>query len=126
MKKKKPIATALVGVASVLVLSGCAAQPIDDWSEPSDQDRYEESLEIQQEQEADGWSKYADSGPEWDAEEPSYGDDFESRCDYDPTFNYDWHDDMVCDGQRLYLLTGDDYVEYWELEQAAREWIAYH
>ena len=63
--------------------------------------------------------------PNWEEEEQySSGDDFEDRCEYDPTYNHDWHDDMVCDGERLYLLPDDDFVERGELEQAAREWIA--
>lgn len=56
----------------------------------------------------------------------SSDDEFEDRCEYDPTINNDWHDDMVCDGQRLYLRPNDDFVDQQELEQAARKWIAKH
>ena len=68
--------------------------------------------------ECDGFETYRE-------EEPQYsGDDFEDRCEYDPTYNNDWHDDMVCDGERLYLLPDDNFVDQAELEQAARKWIA--
>lgn len=45
-----------------------------------------------------------------------------SKCLYDPTYNNDWHDDMLCGGVRPYLLPDDDYVTRDELEAAARRW----
>lgn len=45
------------------------------------------------------------------------------RCQYMPTMNYDWHDDMVCDGRRLYLREWDDHVTESELWESAAKWI---
>lgn len=45
-------------------------------------------------------------------------------CVYDPTMNYDWHDDMVCGGVRQYFLPDQEYVTRDDLEWAAREWEA--
>lgn len=44
-------------------------------------------------------------------------------CYYDPTYNDDWHDDVLCadglDVQRPYLLEGDDFVTEDEIMAAA-------
>jgi len=47
-------------------------------------------------------------------------------CDYAPTMNYDWHDDVLCtngtDQERPYLLSDDSYVTQGELMNAATEY----
>lgn len=45
-------------------------------------------------------------------------------CVWDPTMNYDWHDDYVCGGVRQYFLPNDNYVEQWEIDAEAQEWEA--
>jgi hypothetical protein len=49
-------------------------------------------------------------------------------CSYDPTYNRDWHDDVVCndgaESQRPYLLEDDSFVTEDEIRQAASEYEA--
>ena len=49
-------------------------------------------------------------------------------CAYDPTYNDDWHDDVLCANglelDRPYLLEGDDFVTEDEIIAAAREYEA--
>jgi hypothetical protein len=44
-------------------------------------------------------------------------------CGYSPTYNDDWHDDVLCtngvDQERPYLLQGDSFVEEHEIMDAA-------
>lgn len=47
-----------------------------------------------------------------------------SECVYAPTYNNDWHDDMLCGDVRPYLLPNDDFVTRDELEAAARRWAS--
>lgn len=55
------------------------------------------------------------------APEPTYW-----TCSYDPTMNYDWHDDVLCndgvDSHRPYLLEWDSFVTEDELMAAALEY----
>ena len=48
------------------------------------------------------------------------------RCEYEPTFNEDWHDDAVCSNgveqQRPYLRKWDSFVTEAELMDSAREY----
>lgn len=50
------------------------------------------------------------------------------ECFYDPTYNYDWHDDVLCTNGMEYdrpiLIPWDDYVEYDEIMEAAMEYEA--
>ncbi len=46
-----------------------------------------------------------------------------SECVYDPTYNNDWHDDMLCGDVRPYLLPNDEYITRDEIEAAARRWV---
>lgn len=50
------------------------------------------------------------------------------ECFYDPTYNYDWHDDVLCTNgleyDRPILIPWDDYVEYEEIMEAAMEYEA--
>ncbi|MCR2813047.1 hypothetical protein [Microbacterium sp. zg.Y1084] len=47
-------------------------------------------------------------------------------CFLDPTFNEDWHDDVVCtngsERHRPHLREWDSFVEEWELLQSAEEY----
>ena len=49
-------------------------------------------------------------------------------CVYDETYNYDWHDDVLCsngtDVQRPYLREWDDFIEEGEIMESAREYEA--
>lgn len=49
-------------------------------------------------------------------------------CYYDETFNYDWHDDVICsdgyESHRPYLLDWLDYVTYDDIMVAAAEYEA--
>lgn len=45
-----------------------------------------------------------------------------STCVYEPTYNNNWHDDMLCGGVRPHLLPNDDYITRDEIEEAARRW----
>ncbi|WP_374947650.1 hypothetical protein [Agreia sp.] len=68
------------------------------------------------------------------AEEPGYvPDDSEIpqpeiiwSCDYSPTMNEDWHDDVLCirggDQDRPYLREGDDFITEDEIMESAREY----
>ena len=49
-----------------------------------------------------------------------------STCVYDPTFNDNWHDDMLCGGIRPNLLPDDAYITRDEIEAAARTWELGH
>lgn len=55
---------------------------------------------------------------------PTGGSDW--SCFYQPTMNYDWHDDVVCsntrDQQRPYLREWDDYITQVEIMESAREY----
>lgn len=66
-------------------------------------------------------AEYDDSGPEPGAQGAW-------TCSYDPTMNYDWHDDALCSNGvervRPYLLADDSFVEYDELMQAAADYAA--
>ena len=42
------------------------------------------------------------------------------------TKNWDWHDDYVCGGVRQYFLPDDDFIEPWEIDEAAAEWEYMH
>ena len=48
------------------------------------------------------------------------------RCWYQPTFNGDWHDDVVCgngaDEHRPYLREWDNYITQDEIMESAREY----
>ena len=48
------------------------------------------------------------------------------RCHYSPTYNYDWHDDVVCSNgveqHRPYLREWDDFVTEDEIMQSAYEY----
>jgi hypothetical protein len=44
------------------------------------------------------------------------------ECVYDPTYNDNWHDDMLCGDVRPHLLPDDDYITRDEIEAAARRW----
>ena len=46
----------------------------------------------------------------------------QQSCVYDPTYNDNWHDDMLCGGVRPYLLPDDDHITRDEIEAAARRW----
>lgn len=50
-------------------------------------------------------------------------------CYYDETWNYDWHDDVLCsnglESHRPYLLEWADFVTYDEIMSAAAEYEAY-
>lgn len=50
------------------------------------------------------------------------------ECYYDETFNYDWHDDVICsngyESHRPYLLDWLDYVTYDDIMAAAAEYEA--
>lgn len=54
--------------------------------------------------------------------------DLRWSCSYDPTYNRDWHDDVLCsngaESQRPYLLEGDSFVTEDEIMQAASEYEA--
>lgn len=47
-------------------------------------------------------------------------------CTYQPTYNYDWHDDVVCsngsEAHRPYLREWDEYVTEDEIMESAREY----
>lgn len=47
-------------------------------------------------------------------------------CAYRPTYNYDWHDDVLCSNgaerQRPYLREWDSYVTEYEIMESAREY----
>lgn len=47
-------------------------------------------------------------------------------CSYSPTYDWDWHDDVICtngtDSERPYLRPGDDFVTEAEIMQSAREY----
>lgn len=47
-------------------------------------------------------------------------------CLYQPTFNHDWHDDVVCsngtDQHRPYLREWDDYITEDEIMESARKY----
>jgi hypothetical protein len=47
-------------------------------------------------------------------------------CEYEPTMNYDWHDDVVCsngeDSKRPYLRKWDDFVTRAEIMDSARKY----
>lgn len=148
MNKERRVATIAVAVSatSALALSGCGAfetlatpEPTATTKAPT---RKERKAERQWKEQVRNWKKEArerrrdpeaywakkrieiwgyDPGPGGSNHGTSGG-----RCVYDPTMNWDWHDDMVCDGQRLYLLPNDDYVDRRELERAAQEWLANH
>lgn len=49
-------------------------------------------------------------------------------CHFAPTMNDDWHDDVVCsngvDAHRPYLRPWDNFVEEWEMADAAAEYEA--
>ena len=49
-------------------------------------------------------------------------------CGYSPTYNDDWHDDVVCtngaDEQRPYLREWDDFISEDEIMESAREYEA--
>ena len=49
-------------------------------------------------------------------------------CTLSPTYNDDWHDDVVCrngsDSHRPYLRDWDDFVEEWEIMESAHEYEA--
>lgn len=63
------------------------------------------------------------SGPGGDNGSPS---DAEWTCDYEPTYNDDWHDDVVCSNgteqQRPYLRERDSFVTEAEIMESAREY----
>lgn len=46
-------------------------------------------------------------------------------CDYSPTYDRDWHNDVLCtngvESDRPYLLEGDSYITPDEIERAARQ-----
>lgn len=76
-----------------------------------------------------------DSDPDWpDESDPDTAPGPDSgepgaaawTCYYDATFNYDWHDDVVCSNgteqQRPYLREWDDYVTEDEIMESAREY----
>lgn len=70
------------------------------------------------------WKKEAEKQPPRSSGE-SFLDDYRSDsggCYYDPTYNYDWHDDYVCGGVRQYFREWDDFVTREELDYEAREW----
>lgn len=78
-----------------------------------------------------GYSYKYDNGdgvePGYEAEDEPYAatpdtDTDRSECVYDPTYNDNWHDDMLCGGSRPYLLPDDDYITRDEIEAAARRW----
>lgn len=50
------------------------------------------------------------------------------ECYYSETYNYDWHDDVVCrnglESHRPYLLEWMDYVTYDDIMRAAAEYEA--
>ncbi|MCQ2002206.1 hypothetical protein [Arthrobacter zhaoxinii] len=50
-------------------------------------------------------------------------------CRYSETFNYDWHDDVVCsngmESHRPYLLEGYDFVTYDDIMAAAADYELY-
>lgn len=60
-----------------------------------------------------------DPSPE-PAPEPSW------MCTYEPTYDYDWHDDVVCsngsEAHRPYLREWDDFVTEDEIMESAREY----
>jgi len=49
-------------------------------------------------------------------------------CDLAPTFNDDWHDDVLCsngsESHRPYLREWDTFVEEWEILNSAKEYEA--
>ncbi|GAA1914806.1 hypothetical protein GCM10009775_04200 [Microbacterium aoyamense] len=66
-----------------------------------------------------------DDGPDdWDIPAPDHG----WVCSFSPTYNDDWHDDVLCsngsDSQRPYLLEGDSFVTEGEIMAAAAEFEA--
>lgn len=50
------------------------------------------------------------------------------RCFLSPTYNEDWHDDVLCrkgnESVRPYLREWDDFVEEWEMRESAEEYEA--
>lgn len=58
--------------------------------------------------------------------EPTYEEEPYWSCSFDPTYNYDWHDDAWCtnghESHRPYLLEYDDFIEEWEFQEAMREY----
>jgi hypothetical protein len=88
------------------------------------QEQWQENAEIQEDLER-RWDADPKPAPE---QEPLWETDGGGGggCVYDPTMNYDWHDDYVCGGERQYFLPNDDFVEQWELDAAAEEWEYYN
>ncbi|GAA2979349.1 hypothetical protein GCM10010460_13490 [Microbacterium terrae] len=61
---------------------------------------------------------------DWEIPESDHG----WMCSYSPTYNDDWHDDVLCingnDSQRPYLLEGESFVTEAEIMAAAAEFEA--
>jgi hypothetical protein len=82
---------------------------------------------------SDGFCSRSELGADADASEPGSG--FGSvdpvgpdwTCSYEPTYDYDWHDDVLCSNgtevHRPYLREWDSYVTQDEIMESAREYV---
>jgi len=65
---------------------------------------------------------------DWEPEAPAREPDGLWSCSYSPTFDRDWHNDVLCENglqtQRPYLREWDSYVTQDEIMESAREYEA--
>ncbi|MGR2752838.1 hypothetical protein [Agromyces arachidis] len=116
---KTALAALALAMASVPLLAGCSiAQRIDDVAGP----------EVDQIDEVPAPAVEEDPVPPAapvEVDEPAAP---AWVCTWAPTMNEDWHDDYLCtngvDSDRPYLIPEDDFVERWEIDQAAAAYQA--
>lgn len=134
----------VVSVLAGVTLAGCAGGTPRFGGVPGDEvpaeAAYEEHLEEQRadqaarqaerEAEMDPPSRFVDgTRPSWPEEvADSSGTGGLWTCRYSPTWNDDWHDDVVCsdgsDSHRPYLRDWDSFVEEWEIMESAAQYEA--
>jgi len=112
---------AIALASSMTACSGSSGNPRFGGYEDEVQPGYEEQVEQQ----------YVEPDPEPPSESDirqmteDLGSDTWS-CVLSPTYNEDWHDDVVCrkgaESHRPYLREWDDFVEEWELMESAHEY----
>lgn len=106
-------------VATTTTLLGCSSTLNKyDYEEPITFERPEEDLAP--EPTIPSFDEYTEQ-----SREPEYP---HWTCSYDETYNYDWHDDVVCsngyESHRPYLLEWADFVTYEDIMSAAAEYEA--
>ncbi|MCC3302142.1 hypothetical protein [Arthrobacter sp. zg-Y895] len=118
---KRHLSAIAVSLLAAALLCGCDSSHSPEYSDTIGNE--EPPIDEYRPEEQPGWAADESEIPRYFPEPSGWA------CHYNETYNYDWHDDVICtngaQSHRPYLLEGYDFVAYQDIMAAAAEYEVY-